>query len=336
MTENKQWLIANRPIGRPVEITDFEPVNGKIKKPGSGEVLVKILYLGFDPAQKGWMENLGGYVAPTEIGDVMRASAIGQVIESQSPDFQPGDTVLGRLGWQQYATVKAEDIKIIPNDEMLSANLSVLGTTGMTAYFGLLDVGKPLAGDLVVVSGAAGATGSIVGQLAKLSGCKTIGIAGGAKKCDWLIKDVGYNVAIDYKNENIKARFKEECRGKINVFYDNVGGDILNYALANIDMNARVVICGGISRYEQGQMPKGPENYFNLIFKRATMQGFIVIDYISKFPTAQKRMREWIKSGDIVYKEDVQEGFENIPQTFQRLFTGKNFGKQLLKLADPE
>jgi NADPH-dependent curcumin reductase CurA len=336
MTDNNQWLIAERPIGRPVVMADFKHVLGKTVKPKSGQVLVKILYLGFDPAQKGWMENLGGYVAPTQIGDVMRATAIGQVIESQVSEFEPGDTVLGPLGWQEYATLSAKDIKKIPNDPILSANLSVLGTTGMTAYFGLFDVGKPRAGDTVVVSGAAGATGSIVGQLAKLSGCHTIGIAGGEKKCKWLTDDVGYDQSIDYKNQDVKARLKEKCPGLINVFYDNVGGDILNYALANIDMNARVVICGGISRYEQGQMPKGPENYFNLIFKRATMQGFIVIDYISQFPEAQKRMRNWIKSGDVVYKEDIQTGFENIPTTFQRLFSGKNFGKQLLKLADPE
>jgi NADPH-dependent curcumin reductase CurA len=215
---------------------------------------------------------------------------------------------------------------------LLAANLGALGTTGMTAYFGLLKHGRPQPGDTVVVSGAAGATGSMVGQIAKIAGCRTIGIAGGPEKCKWLIDDVGYDVAIDYKNDDVRAKLKEYCAQSINVFYDNVGGKILNDALAHIAMHARVAICGGISRYEQGNMPAGPENYFNLIFKRASMTGFIVSDYESEFPEAQKRMRQWIKEGRITFKEDVQEGFDNIPVTLRRLFAGQNFGKQMLRL----
>ena len=332
MTKNRQWLINGRPTGRPLVDDDFKRVDSDVVKPGEGEVLVKNQYLGFDPAQKGWMENIGGYVAPTEIGEVMRGSGVGEVVESNHPGFAPGDKVSGMLRWQDYATIPGGELKKVPDDEFLTANLGALGTTGMTAYFGLLKHGRPQPGDTVLVSGAAGATGSMVGQIAKIAGCRTIGIAGGPEKCAWLTDDVGYDAAIDYKNDDVRARLKELCNQSVNVFYDNVGGKILDNALSHIAMHARVVICGGISRYEEGQMPAGPQNYFNLIFKRATMSGFIVLDYMSEYPVAQKRMREWMRSGQIVFKEDIQEGFENIPETLKRLFSGKNFGKQILKL----
>jgi len=332
VAENRQWLINGRPTGRPLVDDDFKRVDSDIVKPGEGEVLVKNQYLGFDPAQKGWMENIGGYVAPTEIGEVMRGSGIGEVVESKHPKFSVGDKVSGMLRWQDYATLSGDELNKLPDDELLTANLGALGTTGMTAYFGLLKHGRPQPGDTVLVSGAAGATGSMVGQIAKIAGCRTIGIAGGPEKCAWLTEDVGYDAAIDYKNGSVRDQLKELCNQSVNVFYDNVGGKILDHALSHMAMHARVVICGGISRYEEGQMPAGPQNYFNLIFKRATMSGFIVLDYIPEYPVAQKRMREWIRSGQIVYKEDIQEGFENIPQTLMRLFSGKNFGKQLLKI----
>lgn len=332
MTMNRQWLINDRPIGRGLKETDFKAVETEVRAPGEGEVLVRVEYLGFDPAQKGWMENIGGYVAPTEIGEVMRGSGIGEVVESNHARFQPGDKVTGMLRWQQYATLAGAELQTVENDELLTANLGALGTTGMTAYFGLLKHGRPQPGDTVLVSGAAGATGSMVGQIAKIAGCRTIGIAGGPEKCAWLTDEVGYDAAIDYKNEEVRARLKELCDQSVDVFYDNVGGDILNDALAHIDMHARVVICGGISRYERGQMPAGPENYFNLIFKRASMSGFIVLDYIPEYPEARKRMRDWIREGKITYKEDIQHGFDNIPTTLMRLFSGQNFGKQILKM----
>ncbi|MEO0551149.1 MAG: NADP-dependent oxidoreductase [Pseudomonadota bacterium] len=330
--KNRQWLINGRPIGRALIADDFKQVEVDVSAPDPGEVLVRVLYLGFDPAQKGWMENIGGYVAPTEIGEVMRASGVGEVIDSRHPGFAPGDKVTGMLRWQDFAIVPGSELIKVPDDELLSANLGALGTTGMTAYFGLLKHGRPQPGDLVLVSGAAGATGSMVGQIAKIAGCQTIGIAGGAQKCDWIKDEVGYDDAIDYKEADIKAALKDTYANKVDVFFDNVGGEILNAALANIAMHGRVVVCGGISRYERGQMPAGPENYFNLIFKRASMTGFIVIDYRAEFPKAQRRMREWIRAGKIVFKEDVQEGFENIPTTLSRLFSGQNFGKQILKM----
>jgi len=336
MTANRQWLIAERPLGRELRETDFKANEAGIRAPEAGEITVKTLYLGFDPAQKGWMENIGGYVAPTEIGDVMRGSGIGQVVESQSDKLQKGDIVVGQLGWEEFPTLKADEVNKIVKDDLMTAYLGALGTTGMTAYFGLLKHGQPKPGDVVVVSGAAGATGSMVGQIAKIAGCRTIGIAGGKDKCAWLVDELGFDAAVDYKAEDVRGRLKDLCNQSIDVFYDNVGGAILNHALAHIAMNARVVICGGISRYESGGLPAGPENYFNLIFKRATMSGFIVLDYMPEYPRAQARMKDWIRSGKITYKEDIQEGFDNAPTTLMRLFSGKNFGKQLLKVAEAD
>ncbi|WP_109355280.1 NADP-dependent oxidoreductase [Sphingorhabdus sp. EL138] len=332
MTDNRQWLINGRPKGRGLVDDDFKKVVTPVPEVAEGHVLVKNEILGFDPAQKGWMENIGGYVAPTEIGEVMRGSGVGTVVESRDEKFAVGDKVMGMLRWQDYAMLPGSELNKVPDDELLGANLGALGTTGMTAYFGLLKHGRPQPGDTLVVSGAAGATGSMVGQIGKIAGCRTIGIAGGKEKCDWLTQDVGYDHAIDYKNEDVRAKLKELCNQSINVFYDNVGGSILNDALSHIAMHARVVICGGISRYEKGDMPAGPENYFNLIFKRGTMSGFIVLDYMSEYPEAQKRMRQWIKEGKITFKEDIQEGFDNIPNTLKRLFAGQNFGKQMLRL----
>lgn len=333
MTQHRQWLIADRPNGRPLKDSDFELVARDLKAPGPGEVLLKTRYLGFDPAQKGWMENIGGYVAPTEIGEVMRGSGIGEVIESNHPKYQPGDLVAGMLGWQEMPTIAGDGLEKIKDPGLATAYLGALGTTGMTAFFGFIRVGKPQPGDTVVVSGAAGATGSVVGQIAKIMGCRVIGIAGGADKCAWIVEECGYDAAIDYKSENVRGRLAELCPNGIDVVFDNVGGTILNDMLARIALHARVVICGGISRYTLGKMPAGPENYFNLIFMRATMAGFIVLDWMNEYPMARRRMTQWIRDGRIRYKEDIQEGFENAPHTLMRLFEGKNFGKQMLKVS---
>ena len=334
--KNRQWLIADRPIGRGLLKTDFKSVISDVPKLSKGQVLVSVEYLGFDPALKGWMENIADYVAPTNIGDIMPGSGIGTVIDTKDNKFSVGDKVMGLLKWQDLSVMKASDLQLIDDDDLFTANLGILGTPGMTAFFGFTRIGKPRAGDTVLVSGAAGATGSLVGQLAKLSGCRTIGIAGGPKKCQWLVDEIGYDEVIDYKNETVRHRLKDICPASVDVFFDNVGGSILNDALAQIATNARVVLCGGISRYETGQQPTGPGNYFNLIFRRASMEGFIVLDYMSEYPLARKRMKQWIRSGTIKYKEDVQEGFDNIPTTLMRLFTGQNFGKQILKMDTPQ
>ncbi len=331
---NRQWLIADRPIGRPLKDSDFKYQEVPLNEPNEGEVLVRTLYLSFDPAQKGWLENVANYVDPTEIGDVVRGSGIAQVISSKSPKFKEGDLVSGLVGWQDFPVLPANALNKVPDGVPPTATLGVLGGTGMTAYFGLLHIGKPVAGDTLVVSGAAGATGSVVGQIGKIAGCRVIGIAGGQEKCDWIKDELGFDEAIDYKNDSVRKRLKELCPGGINVMYDNVGGTVLNDCLGEIAMKARVVICGGISRYELGQLPAGPQNYFNLVFKRATMEGFIVLDYTDQFPMASKRIAKWIAEGKIKYKEDLQEGLENAPKTLMRLFEGANFGKQLLQVAN--
>jgi NADPH-dependent curcumin reductase CurA len=330
---NRQWLINGRPNGRALSNDDFKWVETPVRAPAEGEVLVRNLYLAFDPAQKGWMENIGGYVAPTEIGEVMRGSGVGEVVASKAPGFAPGDKVTGMLRWQDFAVLPAKELLSVPDDEFLTANLGALGTTGMTAFFGLQKIGKPFAGDTMVVTGAAGATGSVVGQIGKIAGCRVIGVAGGEAKCRWLTDELGFDGAIDYKSGSVRAQIKQMAPNGIDVLWDNVGGSIFNDLLAHIAFHARVVVCGGISRYEKGQLPAGPENYFNLIFKRAHMEGFIVLDWASEFPWARERIAGWIRDGRLRFKEDVQVGLENAPRTLMRLFQGENFGKQLLKIA---
>ncbi len=332
MTTTRQWLIAGRPRGRPVQDSDFELVTRDLPPAGPGQMLLKTHYLGFDPAQKGWMENIADYVAPTEIGEVMRGSGISEVIESHGGKFPVGTMVIGSTGWTEYHLSDGEGL--VPCDPELppTAMMSVLGTTGLTAYCGLFKIGKPVAGDTVLVSGAAGATGSIVGQLAKIAGCRVVGIAGGADKCAWLVDEAGYDAAIDYKSGGVREAIRQHCPRGVDVIFDNVGGAILDDMLSQIATNARVVICGGISRYETGQMPAGPQNYFNLIFRRATMTGFIVLDWAAEFPVIRKRLAGFVKDGRLAYREDIQHGFENAPQTMQRLFSGANRGKQMLKL----
>ncbi len=329
---NRQWLINGNPRGRALAEEDFKYHEASLGKLEPGLVRVKVEYLGFDPSQKGQMENIAGYSRGSQSGDVMGARGIGEVIESRDERLPVGTKVAGMVGWQEYADLSPRSLETLEDNELLRAHLGPLGGTGLTAYFGLLRIGKPEPGDTVVVSGAAGAVGSVTGQLARIAGCRTIGIAGGAEKCAWLTNDVGYDAAIDYKNENIKARLRELCPDGVNVFFDNVGGTALNDALACIAPFARVAICGGISRYEQSSLPPGPPNYFNIVFRQATMQGFLLSGYEHEYPQARKRLTQWIESGELVYKEDVQEGFENIPATLLRLFSGKNFGKQLLKL----
>ena len=331
-TTTRQFLLNAHPRGRGIEDGDFKLVETNLGDPGKGELLLKTRWLGFDPAQKGWMENIADYVAPMEIGDVMRGSAIGEVAKSNHPRFSEGDLVLGQTGWTEYALSDGKELTTIDTSLPPTAMMSVLGTTGMTAYCGLFKIGKPVAGDTVLVSGAAGATGSVVGQLAKIAGCRVVGIAGGPEKCAWLTEEAGYDAAIDYKAGDVGAQIKEHCPRGVDVIFDNVGGAILDEMLARIATGARVVVCGGISRYESGGKPTGPGNYFNLIFRRASMEGFIVIDWADEFPAIRKRLERFVDDGRLTYREDVQHGFENAPETLKRLFTGKNKGKQLLEV----
>lgn len=329
---SRVWRLAAHPRGRPIEEGDLVLDTVELPDPDPGEMLLRTRFLGFDPAQKGWMENVADYVAPMAIGDAMRGSGITEVVASNGGRFQPGQLLAGSTGWSEHLIHDGEGLTPCEPGLPPTAMLSVLGTTGMTAWCGLYKLGKPIAGDTVLVSGAAGATGSVVGQLAKLSGCRTIGIAGGEEKCDWLVREAGYDAAIDYRAGGLRARLKEHAPAGVDVIFDNVGGAILNDMLGHIATGARVVICGGISRYETGTLPAGPENYFNLVFRRATMSGFIVIDWASEFPAIRQRMAGLVNSGKLAYREDVQHGFENAPATLQRLFSGANRGKQLLKL----
>lgn len=332
MVTTRQWLLADHPRGRPIAEGDFRMDARELPEPAPGEMMLRTRWLGFDPAQKGWMENVADYVAPMAIGDVMRGSGVSEVIASNGGRFQVGDLVVGSTGWTEYHVSNGEGLTPVEPSLPPTAMMSVLGTTGMTAWCGLFKLGKPVAGDTVLVSGAAGATGSVVGQLARIAGCRTIGIAGGAEKCDWLEREAGYDHAIDYKAGPIGPRLKELAPNGVDVIFDNVGGAILNDMLARIATGARIVICGGISRYETGTMPAGPQNYFNLVFRRATMSGFIVIDWMSEFPAIRQRMAALVHDGRLTYREDIQHGFETAPRTLQRLFTGENRGKQLLAL----
>lgn len=332
MPNTRQWQLNAHPRGRGIQDDDFLLIETAIEDPRPGEVLLKTRWLGFDPAQKGWMENIADYVAPLAIGDVMRGSAISEVVASQHEGFAVGDMVHASTGWTEMSLSDGTGLTKIDTALPPTAMLSVLGTTGMTAYCGLFKLGKPLPGDTVLVSGAAGATGSIVGQLAQIAGCRVVGIAGGADKCRWLVEKAGYDDAIDYKTGDVRRKIKQACPGGVDVIFDNVGGSILNDMLGEIATGARVVICGGISRYEMGTLPAGPQNYFNLVFRRATMSGFIVIDWSAEFPAIRKRLEAFVQNGQLTYREDEQHGFENAPATLKRLFNGANRGKQILRL----
>lgn len=330
--QNRQWLINGNPRGRAIEMSDFAEASVELGGLTDGHVRIRVEWLSFDPSQKAQLENVSGYAKGNELGDVMYARGIGVVVESNSERIAVGARVMGHVGWQEFADLPEQAVEVVADDEFLSARLGILGTTGLTAYFGLLRLGRPEPGDTVLVSGAAGAVGSVVGQMANIMGCRTIGIAGGAAKCEWLTGELGLEAAIDYKSERIKHRLSELCPGGVNVFFDNVGGELLNDALARIATNARIVVCGGIARYEEAK-PAGPANYFNIVFRQAVMEGFLLSGYEREYDVARARLKQWIQSGQIMHREDVQEGFENIPATLMRLFSGANLGKQLLKLT---
>jgi len=334
----RQWLVAERPIGRALEPTDFRLAEAVVTEPAEGEVLVRTVYLSFDPAQKSWMENVASYRDPVEIGGVMPGSGVGIVLASRHDGFAPGDAVFGDLGWAETPRLNGERLEKVAEGIPLSAALSVLGGTGRTAYLALMKVGKPVAGDTLLISGAAGATGSLVGQIGKLAGCRVIGIAGGAEKCARLTEELGFDAAIDYKAEKVRSRLRELCPRGVDIFFDNVGGEILNDALARLAVGARVVICGGISRYNfdprSPEMPAGPRNYFNVVFTGATIQGFLLTHHARDFAEADTRLTDWLRAGRIKAAPDLQHGFENAPATLMRLFEGRNRGKQLLRLGD--
>jgi NADPH-dependent curcumin reductase CurA len=320
-----------------VEPSNFELLESAIPEPAEGEFLVRNLYLSLDPAMRVWMVDAPSYVPPVEIGDVMRGACVARVEESRHPDYAPGETVLGIFGWQDYSVSDgggAIPVNKIPDGVPPTMPLGVLGITSLTAYFGLKEIAKPKAGETVAVSGAAGATGSVTGQLAKIWGCRVVGIAGGSKKCDWLTNELGFDGAIDYRSENVSGRLRELCPGGADVFWDNVGGEILEAALANLAMGARIVLCGAISNYNAPQ-PTGPRNYMNLLVRRARMEGFVVFDYLSRTDEAMAELVPLVMEGKIRHREDVREGLEAAPAALVDLYSGDNRGKLLVKIADP-
>ncbi len=337
----RQWTIAARPIGRPLSESDFELREVAHVPLEDGQVRTKTLYLSFDPSQKAWMENAASYSEPTEIGSPMPGRGIGQITETRSSALAIGDFVAGPLGWRESSISDPAKLDPVTGTGPLTLSLSVTGVTGFTAYFGLLHLGKPKPGDTLVISGAAGAVGSIVGQIGKIAGCRVNAIDGVPEKSRYLTEELRFDGAIDYKHEKVRHRLRELCPDGVNIFYDNVGGEILNDALARLARHARVVICGGISRYNADprnpqQMPEGPRNYYNVVFTHATIQGFIAHDFADQFPIAKGRLSDWYERGLIKHKEDIQHGFENAPKTLLRLFAGANTGKQILKVAEPD
>ncbi len=332
---NKQLLFVKRPEGE-ADASTWSLVTNPIPEILEGEILVKQHYVSLDPAMRGWMNDAKSYIAPMEIGSVMRSGSVGEVVAAKNhPRFKVGDFVSGNGGVQQYAVSDGTGYHTVdPNLAPLPIYISTLGMPGMTAYFGILEVGKIKEGDVVVVSGAAGAVGSIVGQIAKIKGCTVVGIAGGPDKCKYIVEELGFDGAIDYKNEDVKERLKEETPKGLDVYFDNVGGEILDIALSRLRLNARVVICGAISQYNNKTAVKGPSNYLSLLVNRATMQGMIVFDWADRYGEGAQVMAAWLAQGKLKSREAIYEGIENFPQTFNRLFSGEKSGKLVLKVVE--
>ena len=332
---NAQWRLAARPVGLP-KASDWEYVEEPAAEPDDGQFAVELEYVSLDPAMRGWMNEARSYVPPVGIGEVMRAGAIGRVTSSRHPDFQAGELVSGIFGVQRYAVsdgraVRKVDTSLAP----APVHLGVLGMTGLTAYFGLLDLGRPEPGQTVVVSGAAGAVGSVVGQIARIKGCRTVGIAGGPEKCAWLVEELGFDAAIDYKRRELRAELRRHTPDGVDVYFDNVGGETLDEVLRRIARGARVVICGAISQYNAEQQPRGPANYMQLLVQRASMKGFLVFDFADRYPEAIAQLAEWLRAGELQSREDVvRGGLEQFPEVFLRLFRGENTGKLILELTD--
>ena len=335
MTElNHRFTLAARPVGMPKR-SDWNYAAEPIPELADGQLLIKILYVSLDPAMRGWMNEGKSYVPPIGIGEVMRAGGLGRVVQSKNPAFAVGDHVYGMLGVQQFAVNAGKGLtKVDPKLAPLPVYLGTLGMPGMTAYFGLLDIGKPKEGDTVVVSGAAGAVGMVVGQIAKIKGCRVVGIAGGQEKCQYVVRDLGFDAAIDYKAEDVRKSLHTHCPDGINVYFDNVGGDILEAALANLARGARIVICGAISQYCATGPVKGPSNYLSLLVNRASMTGMVVFDYADRYAVAGREMAGWMAAGKLKTREHIVEGLETFPDTLLQLFKGENTGKLVLKIAD--
>jgi NADPH-dependent curcumin reductase CurA len=334
--QNRQWRLARRPtttLDDEVLRLETEPV----PKPGEGQVLVRNLLLSLDPTHRIWMSDMKQYLPPVEIGAVMRAGTIGQVVESAHPGFRPGEIVAGMGGYQDYQLARGEELTRLPWDGRtpLSTYMGLLSFIGVTAYQGMLEIGDPQPGETVVVSGAAGAVGSIAGQLAKIRGARVIGIAGGPAKCAWLTGELGFDAAIDYRAENVRARLRELAPKGVNVYFDNVGGEITEAVFDNLALNARIPLCGLISTYNSGKTGTGPRNYANVLMQRAMIKGFIVIDAMPRAARIYGELAKWHAEGRIKYRVDVRSGLENAPTALRALFDGSNEGKLVIEIGVP-
>jgi hypothetical protein len=331
---NTKVCLAARPSGLP-KAADWDIVEEPAPTPGEGEFALAISHISLDPAMRGWMNAGASYIEPVEIGAVMRAGAVGAVTASRHPGFAVGDHVYGAFGVQEHALSDGNGVtKVDPSLAPLPTYLGTLGLTGLTAYFGLLDVGKPKEGDTVVVSGAAGAVGNVAGQIAKIKGCRVIGIAGGQEKCDWLTDELGFDAAIDYKQGGVAAALREHAPKGIDVYFDNVGGEILDAALTRLARGARIVICGAVSQYNSSDGMKGPANYMALLVARASMTGMVVFDYADRYAQGAQELGGWMREGRLVSREDIVEGdVRAFPDTLLRLFAGENIGKLVLQIA---
>lgn len=335
---NRRWVLRRRTEDL-VSAEDFELQHRPLPGLTAGAAVIRTLYLSFDPTQRGWLNDAPGYMPPVLIGEPMRAVGLAQVVESARPDLRPGDLVQGLMSWQDYAStaeLAAHAVRRVVAAGPLSHLLSIFGITGITAYIGTVIVAAVREGDVVVVSGAAGATGSVAGQIARLCGARSvIGIAGTDEKCRWLTEIAGFDAAINYRTDKLSARLRELAPSGIDVFFDNVGGGVLDTVLLNIARNARVVLCGGIASGYGVKLPPGPKHYMQLIFKSATMRGFLLMHYAQHGAEALTALQGWVRAGDLRFAEDIVDGLELAPATLRRLFEGKNLGKQLLKVSDP-
>ena len=330
---NRRYVLAQRPSGD-VQSSDFRVEELAVSHVPEGHVVVEAHYLSIDPAMRGWMNDVRSYIAPVAIDEVMRAFGAGVVVQSAAPHLPVGTAVSGTLGVQRYATVHADELVAIDLGRApMVAYVNALGITGLSAYFGLLEVGRPVAGETVVVSAAAGGVGSLVGQIAKIKGCRVIGIAGGEDKCAYLRDALGFDATIDYKNERVSAALRRECPRGVDVYFDNVGGPMLDDVLANIARHARIVICGAVSQYNNVGAPYGPKNYLSLLVNRASMAGFIVFDYEERYGDALDDLAAWRESGELVTSDDVMDGLDQFPEALNRLFRGDKTGKLLLRTS---
>jgi NADPH-dependent curcumin reductase CurA len=329
---NRQWILSSRPEGKPTG-EDFELEEGEIPEPNANEVLVRTRYLSVDPYMRGRMREGDSYAESWEVGEVMQAGVVGEVETSNHSDFEGGDIVTGNMRWAEYNVALGSELsRVDPDLAPISTAVGVLGMPGRTAYFGTLDVAEPKPGDTMVVSGAAGAVGSVVGQIAQLAGARVVGIAGSDRKCEWLTDELGFDEAVNYNEENVREAVSTACPDGIDVYFDNVGGEITDAVFTQLNTDARVAICGQIALYNATERPTGPRKLMTLIEKTARIEGFLVFDYVSRFGAATERLGQWVSEGKIQYEETVTEGFENVPEAFIGLFEGENIGKQIVSV----